>query len=81
MVLLVYKTSALENRDEVVKIAMDIADCDYDFRRFRWGVSRSRAGQHRRHQDQKDGNTRAMGSKTGLRADHLGVSQWQAVEF
>jgi hypothetical protein len=42
MVLLVYKTGALENGDEVVKGIVDIGDGDYRFPRFRWSLCWSR---------------------------------------
>jgi hypothetical protein len=38
MVLLVYKTGALENGDEVVKVTVDIPNGDHGFRRLRWSL-------------------------------------------
>jgi hypothetical protein len=48
MVLLVYQAGALENRDEVVKITVDIADCDYGLPGFRRDFRRFRPRQHPR---------------------------------
>src|SRR5215467_5956945 len=38
VVLLVYKTGAPENGDEVVKVIVDIGDDDYGFWRFGWSL-------------------------------------------
>src|SRR6266446_4673140 len=42
MVLLVCKSGAPENGDEVVIVIVDIADGDYRLRRFRWSLCRRR---------------------------------------
>jgi len=71
MVLLVYKTGAPQNGDEVVKGIVDIADGDYRFRRFRCSLCGSRPRLHPRYQHEEDGNTSASGKNTDQRADHF----------
>jgi hypothetical protein len=51
MVLLVYKTSALKKRDEVVKVTVNIPDGDHGFRRHRWNLRLASPRESRRHQD------------------------------
>src|SRR5260370_26032141 len=81
MVLLVYKTGAPENGDEVVKGIVDITDGHYGFPRFRRSLCWSRPRQHRRHQDQENGDTSALRRNTDRRADHFPASYRQAAEF
>jgi hypothetical protein len=76
MVLLVGKTGAPENGDEVVKVAVDISDGDYGFRRFRWSLCWSRP-----RQDQKDRNTSAVEKNIHCRADHFLASYRQGAKF
>jgi hypothetical protein len=62
----------LENDDEVIKVAMNVADGDYGLPLIRWGFGRPCPSQAYQYQEQEAGNTSAVvGRNTDRRSDHF----------
>jgi hypothetical protein len=75
VMLRVDEPSPLETDDEIIKIAMNVADGDYRLLLIRGGFARSRPCQANQHQQQEDGNTGTVVVRSReRRGEHLPAS-------
>src|SRR5712671_4332922 len=74
MVLLIYKTGAPENGDEIVKIIVYIGNRDYGFAWFRRSLCWSRPCCYCRQDEQEEKHTSAASGDTDGKAEHFAAS-------